>query len=170
MRCPGVAFRSCGNSMHQSAAIKTRFPTREPLVSPGLPWWLRRICLQCRRPGFNPWVGKIPWRRERLPTPVFWPGEFHGRRSLAGYSLWGHKESDTTEWLSLSLFMYQKLLLRDCGRDFKTQEKINDIYVDNQANKKKQLTTLEGKKRQGWIRREMSWWYTLDLTRDKGLL
>ena len=34
--------------------------------------------LQCRRPGFDPWVGKIPWRRERLPTPVFWPGEFHG--------------------------------------------------------------------------------------------
>lgn len=53
--------------------------------------------------------------------------------------------------------MYQKLLLIDCGRDFKTQKKINDIYVDNQANKKKQLTTLEGKKRQGWIRREMSW-------------
>ena len=45
----------------------------------GLSWCLRwwRICLQCRRPGFNPWVGKIPWRRERLPTPVFWPGEFH---------------------------------------------------------------------------------------------
>ena len=34
--------------------------------------------LQCGRPGFNPWVGKIPWRRERLHTPVFWPGEFHG--------------------------------------------------------------------------------------------
>ena len=33
---------------------------------------------QCRRPGFDPWVGRIPWRRERLPTPVFWPGEFHG--------------------------------------------------------------------------------------------
>ena len=33
---------------------------------------------QCRRPGFDPWLGKIPWRRERLPTPVFWPGEFHG--------------------------------------------------------------------------------------------
>ena len=30
------------------------------------------------RPGFNPWVGKIPQRREWLPTPVFWPGEFHG--------------------------------------------------------------------------------------------
>ena len=38
------------------------------------------------------WVRKIPWRRERLPTPVFWPGEFHGL-----YSPWGHKESDTTE-------------------------------------------------------------------------
>ena len=39
-----------------------------------------------------------PWRRERLPTPVFWPGEFHGL-----YSPWGHKESDVTERLSLSL-------------------------------------------------------------------
>ena len=52
--------------------------------------------LQCRRPGFNPCVGKIPWRRERLPTPVLWAGEFHGL-----YSPWGRKESDTTEWLSL---------------------------------------------------------------------
>ena len=34
--------------------------------------------LQCGKPGFDPWVGKIPWRRERLPTPVFWPEEFHG--------------------------------------------------------------------------------------------
>ena len=48
-----------------------------------------------RRRGFNPWVGKIPWRRERLPTPVFLHGEFHGL-----YSPWGHKESDMTEWLS----------------------------------------------------------------------
>ena len=43
------------------------------------------------------WVRKIPWRRKWLPTPVFLPGEFHGQRSLAGYSPWGHKESDTTE-------------------------------------------------------------------------
>ena len=43
----------------------------------GLPLWLswQRLCLQCRRPGFDPWFGKIPWRRERLHTPVFWPGE-----------------------------------------------------------------------------------------------
>ena len=42
-----------------------------------------------------------PWRREWPPTPVFLPGEVHGQRSLAGYSPWGHKESDTTERLSL---------------------------------------------------------------------
>ena len=52
--------------------------------------------LQCGRPGFDPWVGKIPWRRERPPTPVFWPGEFHG---LLVH--WGSKESDTTDPLSL---------------------------------------------------------------------
>ena len=37
--------------------------------------------LQCGRPRFNPWIGKISWRREWLPTPVFFPGEFHGDRS-----------------------------------------------------------------------------------------
>ena len=52
-------------------------------------------------PGFDPWVGKIPWRREQLPTAVFWPEEFHGQRSLAGYSPWGCKESDTTQRFSL---------------------------------------------------------------------
>ena len=45
------------------------------------------------RPGFDPWVGKSPWRRERLPAPVFWPGEFHGL-----YSTWGHKVSDTRDF------------------------------------------------------------------------
>ena len=88
---------------------------------------------ECRRPQFDPWVRKIPWRgigyplqfywaslvaqkvknlpmvqetwvlslgwedpleKEWLPTPVFLPGEFHGWRSLAGYSPWGHKEPE----------------------------------------------------------------------------
>ena len=64
-------------------------------------WWLRwlSICLQCRRPGFDPWVGKIPWRRKWQPTPVLLPGKSHGRRSLVGYSPWGPKESDRTERL-----------------------------------------------------------------------
>ena len=44
------------------------------------------------RPRFAPWVGKIPWRMERLPTPVFWPGEFHGV-----YSPGGGKESGLSE-------------------------------------------------------------------------
>ena len=54
--------------------------------------------------GLIPGLGRSPVR-ERLPTPVFWPREFHEQRSLVGYSPWGHKESDTTEWLSLS-FVY----------------------------------------------------------------
>ena len=59
------------------------------------------ICahLQCRRPRFHPWVGKIPWRRKWQYTPVLLPGKSHGQRSLVGYSLWGRKESDMTERL-----------------------------------------------------------------------
>ena len=60
-------------------------------------------CLRCRRPGFDRWAGKIPWRREWQSTLVLLPGESQGQRSLAGYSPWGHKESDTTGWLTLSL-------------------------------------------------------------------
>ena len=58
----------------------------------GLPLWLSwwRTCLHSA--GSIPATGKIPWRREQLPTPVFWPGEFHGL-----YSPWGRKESDMTE-------------------------------------------------------------------------
>ena len=44
---------------------------------------------QCRGPGFDPLVGKIPWRREWQPTSIFLPEEFHGQKSLAGYSPWG---------------------------------------------------------------------------------
>ena len=50
-----------------------------------------------RRCGFDPWVGKIPWRRKWQPSPVFLPGESPGQRSLSGYSPWGCKESDMTE-------------------------------------------------------------------------
>ena len=67
---------------------------------------------QCRRPGFNPWVKKIPWRTEWNPTPVFLPGKFHGHRSLVAYRPWGHKRirhdwatntfTKTLWWLSLS--------------------------------------------------------------------
>ena len=58
-----------------------------------------QICQRRRhkRDGFDPWIGKIPWRRAWQPTPVFLPGKPHGQRSLAGYSPQGRKESDTTE-------------------------------------------------------------------------
>ena len=112
--------------------LPSTFPTQLPSC---LSWW--RIRLQCKRPWFSFWVGKIHWRSDRLPTPVFLgfpcgsagkesacnagdlgfipglgrspgegkgyalqysgPGEFHGL-----YCPWGCKESDTTEWLSLT--------------------------------------------------------------------
>ena len=81
----------------QEGSLEKGYATHSSTL--GLPRWLRwqGIHLQCGRPGFNLWVGKIPCRRERLPTPVFWPGQ----RSLVGYSLWDLKESDTAEWFSL---------------------------------------------------------------------
>ena len=51
----------------------------------------------CKRHGFNPWVGKIPWRKKWQPTLGFLPGESHRQRSLAGYSPRGHKDLDMIE-------------------------------------------------------------------------
>jgi len=55
---------------------------------------------QCRRLSFGPWVGKILWRREWQPTPVFLPGKAQEQRSLAGFSPWVHKELHTTKQLN----------------------------------------------------------------------
>ena len=68
----------------------------------------KEICLQGRRPRFDPWVGKIPWRSEWLPTPVFLFGESHEQKSLVGYRPWGHKDSDTTERLTVLFSHYLK--------------------------------------------------------------
>ena len=62
---------------------------------------LRLQCWRLRRHGFDPWVGKIPWRTTRQPTPGFLPGESHGQTSLAGYSPGSRRESEATERLSL---------------------------------------------------------------------
>ena len=51
-------------------------------------------------------VGKIPWKREWQPSPVFLPRDFHGQRSLVGYSPWGCEELDMTEWLTHKLTMF----------------------------------------------------------------
>ena len=58
--------------------------------------------LAMQETGSDPWVGKIPWRRKRQPTPVFLPGESPGQRSLVSYSQCGHKKSDTTERLTVA--------------------------------------------------------------------
>ena len=59
----------------------------------------KSICIKCGRPGFDPWVRKILWRRKWQPTPILLPGKSHGWRSLVGYNPWGRQESDTTERL-----------------------------------------------------------------------
>ena len=81
---------------------------------------------------FNPWIGKFPWRREWLPTSVFFSGEFHRQGSLAGYSLWGRKESDTTEWLTLSLSLAVQWVVKNLqfhckGRGFDPWLRIGEI-------------------------------------------
>ena len=71
------------NGLHSFSCFPCSSAGKESTCNAGRPW-------------FSPWVGKIPWRRAKLPTPVFLPGEFHGL-----YSPWGHKESDMTERLLL---------------------------------------------------------------------
>ena len=76
----------------------------------GLPWWLsgKESTCQCRRHGFNPWVGKIPWRTKWWPAPVLLPGRSHAQRRLAGYRPRGHKESDTT-WQQTRKYMHRPM-------------------------------------------------------------
>ena len=62
--------------------------------------------MQCRRPRFNSWVRKICWKRDKLPIPLSWPGEFHGL-----YSPWGLKESYTTEGIFIYLFILNFIIL-----------------------------------------------------------
>ena len=74
-------------------------------------------CKRHKRRGFDPWVGKIPWRRAWQPTPVFLPGKFHGQRSLVGYCPWGHRRvrhdwaTENTHTVMLVGLQKSKLLL-----------------------------------------------------------
>ena len=101
-RCePGVTrgWKQAGFSVWDRAWIILGFPGGARA---------KELACQCRRRKrrrFDPWVGKIPWRRKWQPTPVFLPGESRGQRSLAGYSPWGHKELDVTEQLSTAQHM-----------------------------------------------------------------
>ena len=148
-----------------------------------------RICLPCRQPGFNPWVGKISWRKEWQPTPVFLPGEFHGQRILAGYSPWGRKESDMTEQLTLSfiyIYIYihththidththtqilscNKSIIFNCLIDSIFWGSFGESAVDYTADKRTKIsdeTWRSARERQGqteWGRRKREKWLDLD--------
>ena len=95
-------YRSGGEITHPRVIQLRSVDSNPHLASHGLPRWLssKASACQCRRPGFDPWVRKFPWKREWQPNPVSLPGEFHGERSLESYSPWEHKESDKTERLT----------------------------------------------------------------------
>ena len=91
MTCPNISNYLLKNGNHSSSTSHSSFlvltisskTSNLPSCPDELSWWLRwyRIQLQCGRPGFDPWVGKIPWRRAWQPTPVFLPGESHDRQA-----------------------------------------------------------------------------------------
>ena len=62
-----------------------------------LTWLSKESAYQRKRCGFNPWVGKTPWKRKWQPTSVFLPGKFPGQRSLVDCNPWDRKETDMTE-------------------------------------------------------------------------
>ena len=72
-------------------------------------WEVKASACNARDLGLIPGSGKIPWRRKWQPTPVFLPGESHGRGSLVGYSPRGRKESDTTERLHFHFHFHEDL-------------------------------------------------------------
>ena len=97
----------------------------------GLPRWCSGKESSCqfrrhKRCGFSLWVREIPWRREWRPTPVFLPGKFHGQKSLADYSPWGHNESDRTEWL-ISHSHAVTYRIQSCIRHFLCSQLPNDF-------------------------------------------
>ena len=85
--CDPLDCSPLGSSVHgllQARRLEWVATSSSDPASPALPecyglwlsWWRNR--LQCGRPRFDPWIGNIPWRRERLSAPIFWPREFHG--------------------------------------------------------------------------------------------
>ena len=99
-------FNSCSSCLEQQATLIHSTQKwkifRSSTFAIGFPGGSDGKESACGRPRFDPWVGKIPWRKEWISTPVFLPGECHGQRSLVGYSPKSRKESDMTEQLTLS--------------------------------------------------------------------
>ena len=93
-----IVLASFKNSSPRILFLRHLIPLTRPVE---LPRWLsgKESACQCRRHrrcGLDPWIGKIPWRREWQPTLVFLPGKFHKQRNLVGYSPGGHTASEMT--------------------------------------------------------------------------
>ena len=71
-------------------------------------------------------VSSSIWRRRRQPSPIFLPRESHGQRSLVGYSPWGHREPDATEWLTLSSSTKISMKWQCCSMHI---SRSNSVYV-----------------------------------------
>ena len=95
--CDPMDCSSPGSSVHGILQTRILKWVASFFIPTALVWphnrWLsgRESACQCRRCRFNPWVGKIPWRRKWQPTPIFLSRKSHGQRSLVGYSPWGYK-------------------------------------------------------------------------------
>ena len=83
---------------------------------------VKRICL------FDPWIGKIPWRRDLQPTPAFLPGKSHGQRSLVGHSPGGCKGLDTTERLTCSLPFFSRIVSASTLHRYVTPLLVTECY------------------------------------------
>ena len=86
-------------------------------------------CMRCKRRGFDPWVGKIPWRRSWQPTPVFLPGDSHGQRSLAGSTVHRLLNCQTQlKWLSTQHVSLQCVFYQAFFSDVRGKFKKNSFY------------------------------------------
>ena len=142
-------------------------------------FWVIFICLQCGRPGFDPWVRKIPWRQKWQPTPVLVPGKSHGPRSLVGYSPWGYKDLDTSEWLHLflkSLTWMKVKVTQSCPTlcnpmDYtvpgilqaRIQERVADPFSrgSSQPRDRTQVSHIAGRFFTSWATREESYYHQI---------
>jgi len=86
----------------------------------------------------TPLFAMIPWRSERLPTPVFLPGESHGWRSLLSYSPWDRGELTTTEWFSISLSLTHTLY--DITYTWSLNKSTNDLRYRTETGSQTQTT------------------------------
>ena len=97
----------------------------------------------CKRSGLDAWVRKMPWRRAWQPSPVFFPGESHGQRSLADYSPQGHKELDMTEATQHAMVMKKGKLIQRLFIIARTRTQPRCLSADEWIRKLWYLYTME---------------------------